>query len=182
MSQRIEPRTKQRRCVIRAARLRAVRARGLVAVEAAFVLPVVLIALIGVWEVGRLVEITAIVNSAARQGGRLAAGGTSNGTNVTVSMVQQTVQSYLTAAGLPSAAANGAQVQVLNQSSHTWTDPCNAISLDPFTVTVVIPSGAAFNSLRWTLLSLTGVTQISGQSEWVSANDSQVTVSTALPF
>jgi Flp pilus assembly protein TadG len=163
-------------------RLRRRTLRGIVAVEAAFVLPVVLTILLGVWEVGRLVQITAIVNSAARQGGRIASAGVSNNANVTVAMVQQTVQSYLTTAGLPSAAVNGAQIQVVNLSSHTWTDPCNATSLDPFLVTVVIPSGTPFNSLRWTLLSLTGVTQIAGQSQWVSANDSQVTVSTTIPY
>jgi Flp pilus assembly protein TadG len=163
-------------------RLRRRALPGIVAVEAAIILPVVLTLLLGVWEVGRLVQITAIVNSAARQGGRIAASGVSNGTNVTVATVQQTVQGYMTAAGLPSAAVNGAQIQVVNLSSHNWTDPCNATSLDPFKITVVIPSGTAFNSLRWTLLSLTGVTQIAGQAQWVSANDSQVTVSTTIPY
>ncbi len=163
-------------------RLRRRALRGVVAVEAAIILPVILSLLLGVWEVGRLVQITAIVNSAARQGGRIASAGVSNGTNVTVAVVQQTVQSYLTTAGLPSTAVNGAQIQVVNLSSHTWTDPCNATSLDAFKVTVVIPSGAPFNSLRWTLLSLTGVTQIAAQSQWVSANDSQVTVSTTIPY
>ena len=166
----------------RGTRLRRVMPRGIVAVEAAFVLPVSLILLLGVWEVGRLVQVTAILNSAARQGGRMAAGGSSNGTSVTVAMVQQTVQGYMTAAGLPSAAVTGAQISLVNLSAHSWTNPCDATSLDPFKVTVTIPAGTAFSSLRWTLLSLTGVTTVSGQSEWVSANDAEVTVSTTLPY
>jgi Flp pilus assembly protein TadG len=156
--------------------------RGTVAVEAAFVLPVLLTVMIGVWEVGRLVEVSTLLNSAARQGCRMAAGGVNNGTPVTVTMVQQEIQTYLTAAGLPSTAVSGAQIQLVNLSNHSWSDPCDATPLDPFLVTIVIPSGAPFNSLRWTLLSLTGVNQIKGQSQWVSANDSSVVVNTQLPF
>jgi len=63
----------------------------------------------------------------------------------------------------------------------------NAIALPPqpldrFAVTVTIPSGAAFNSLRWVASSLTGINQISATVEWLSANDTKVTVNTTLPF
>lgn len=119
---------------------------------------------------------------AAREGARLAAGGSNNTTPVTVAMVQQAVKDYLTAAAFPGAAVSGAQVQVVNQSSHPWTDPGDAQPGDPFLVTVTIPPGDAFNSLRWVTSSITGINQLSVQVEWFSARDSQVVVESQLPF
>jgi hypothetical protein len=92
------------------------------------------------------------------------------------------VQNYLTAAGLPSAAVSGAQISVTNLSTDTWTDPCNALPLDPFSVTVTIPSGTALNSLFWGPGFIPGVNQLSATVTWLSANDSQVVVNTTLPF
>jgi Flp pilus assembly protein TadG len=152
------------------------------AVEAAVVLPIIVLLLMGLWEVGRLVDLSMTVQDAARRGARMAAGGVSGGTNVTVSMVQTTVQNYLQAAGFPSAAYSAAQVTVTNLSSHSWTDPWQAQPLDQFSVTVTIPSGAPFNSLTWVPSKLTGVSQISAQVEWLSNNDTTVTVSTQLPY
>src|SRR5437016_2897541 len=42
------------------------------AVELAFMMPFLLILLLGVWEVGRLIEVQQILNDAAREGARLA--------------------------------------------------------------------------------------------------------------
>ncbi len=81
------------------------------AVEAAIVMPLVLVLLFGIWEVGRFVLVGQTLNTAAREGARLAAGGYTNGTPVTAAMVQTAVQNYLTAAGFPAAAVNGAQVR-----------------------------------------------------------------------
>jgi len=156
--------------------------RGSVTVEAALMLPLILTLMLGVWEIGRAIELTATLNAAAREGARMAAGGVNNGTPVTVAMVQTEVQNYLTAAGFPSAAVNGAQIQVINESSHTWTDPGSAQPLDRFAVTVTIPSGAAFKSLSWVAGTLTGINQLSATVEWLSANDTKVTVNTTLPF
>jgi Flp pilus assembly protein TadG len=156
--------------------------RGVVAVEAALVLTFVVPIMLGVWEVGRMVEMSRILQDAASEGARIAAGGYSNGTTVTVAVVQTTVQNYLTAAGFPSAAVSGAQISVTNLSSDPWTDPCNALPLDPFSVTVTIPSGAAFNSLFWITGTFTGIGQLSATVNWVSANDAQAVVSTTLPF
>jgi len=151
-------------------------------VEAAIVLPFFLTIMVGVWEVGRLIQVSMVLNEAAREGARLAAGGTSNATDATVALVQQRVRAHLTSAGFPDAAVNGAVITVQNLSSHTWTDPCDALPLDPFSVTVTIPAGTAFESLRWVLQSITGVTQMSATTEWFSANDSEVTVNATLPL
>ena len=81
------------------------RRRGVVAVEAAVTLPVLIIVMFGMWEVGRLIQVNQVVNNAAREGARLAAGGYVDGTPVTVTMVQQAVRDYLSASGLPTAAS-----------------------------------------------------------------------------
>ena len=49
--------------------------RGSAAVEAAVVMPVIVTMLLGMLEVGRLVEVQEIMNNAAREGARQAAGG-----------------------------------------------------------------------------------------------------------
>lgn len=157
--------------------------RGTAVVEAAVILPLLLTMMLGVWEVGRMIQICQILDNAAREGCRLAAGGYVNGTAVTASMVQTEVQNYLTAAGLPSTAVNGAQITLTCLATTTWTDPYEAQPLDPFSVTVTIPAGAPFNSLRWNLLNkITSVTQLSQTVYWQSANNSQVTVNMTLPY
>jgi len=158
------------------------RSRGIVAVEAAVVLPVFLLILVGVWEVGRLIQVSIVLNEAAREGARLAAGGASNTTPATLALVKQRVQDCLKGEGFPDDAVNGALVTVKNPAN-SWTDPCDALPLDPFSVTVTIPSGPAFDSLQWILSSVTGVTQLSATVQWLSANDLKVpTVDDSLPF
>jgi Flp pilus assembly protein TadG len=153
--------------------------RAAVAVEAAVVLPMVVLLMAGIWEVGRMIEMSRTMQDAVRQGARLAAGGVSQGTPVTRSMVQTEVQNYLTAAGIPSAVANGATVTLSTTCS--WTDPCNANPLDPFTVSATI-SGTGFTSLYWVPSNITGVSQLSATVNWMSNNDAEVVVSTQLPY
>ncbi len=168
---------------VRRRRYRLPLRRGIAVVEAAFILPIVLILMMGVWEVGRMIQVSQILDNAAREGARVAAGGYINSVPVTVSTVQTEVTNYLTAAGLPTTAVNGAQITLTCLATPTWTDPYSALPLDPFTVTVTIPAGAPFNSLRWNLLNrITSVTQLSATVYWQSANNSQVVVSTTLPY
>jgi Flp pilus assembly protein TadG len=156
--------------------------RGMVVVEAAFVLPIMLILMLGIWEVGRLIQINQIVINAAREGARFAAGGYTNGTPVTATMVQQAVQDYMTAAGMPAAAVSGSQVSLICQATPSWTNPCDALPLDQFQVKVVIPAGTAFNSLRWTPAKLTSTSQMTVTVNWQSLNNSKIVVSATLPL
>jgi Flp pilus assembly protein TadG len=156
--------------------------RGAAAVEAAVCLPVIVLLMLGMWEVGRIAQMSRIVRDAAREGARVAAGGANNGTTVTVATVQTAVQNYMTSAGMPATAVNGATITVTNLSGNTWTDPGNALPLDHFRVTVTIPAGAAFNSLQLVTSSLSGVTQLQEAVDWLSANDAQVVVNTQLPY
>jgi Flp pilus assembly protein TadG len=142
-----------------------------------------LILMFGIWEVGRMVQVNQILYNAAREAARLAAGGSNAGTSVTAAMVQQAAKDYMTAAGLPTAAVSNATVTLTCLATPSWTDPSAALPLDKFQVTVTIPPGAAFNSLRWSMVTqLTSVTQLSVTVDWQSLNNSQVVVSTTLPF
>ncbi len=155
--------------------------RGAVAVEAAICMPLLVAMMLAMWQIGQIAEMSRIVKDAAREGARVAAGGSNNGTAVTVANVQTAVQNFLTAAGMPSTAVSGAIITVTNLSSHSWTDPGNAVPLDQFSVTVTIPAGAPFNSLQFIGASMCGVTQLQESVNWLSANDTQLTVNTTLP-
>jgi hypothetical protein len=137
--------------------------------------------MLAMWQIGQIAAMSRIVKDAAREGARVAAGGANNGTPVTVANVQSAVQNFLTAAGMPSTAVNGAIISVADLAADSWTDPGNALPLDQFSVTVTIPSGAPFNSLQFIGAQMCGVTQLQETVDWLSANDTQLTVSTTLP-
>jgi Flp pilus assembly protein TadG len=156
--------------------------RGAVIVEAAVILPVLLIMMLGIWEVGRIIQLQQIISNSAREGARLAAAGKLNGTDITVAMVQQTVRDYLTTSNFPTTAVSGAVISV-TPISGSWTEPSQATPLDLFRVSVQIPAGAPFESLRWSFLGkLTPVNSITGNAVWRSLNNTEVTVNTALPY
>jgi Flp pilus assembly protein TadG len=157
--------------------------RGAVAVEAAIVLPILLIMMLGIWEVGRMIQVQQILVNSAREGARLAAGGYVNSTPVTKPMVQQAVRDYLQASGLPSAAVSGAQIDMTCLVSPGWVNPSDALPLDKFQVSVKIPAGAAFESLRWSFVArLTSKTEMEAIVDWVSLNNVEISISTQLPL
>ena len=157
--------------------------RGIVATEAAVVMPFLIITMFGMWEVGRLIQVNQVVVNSAREGARLAAGAYVNGTPVTNAMVQQAVRDYMRASGLPAAAYNGATITLTCLASPSWVNPSDALPLDRFTVQVTIPTGAAFNSMLWSLVTrLSSVNQMSVTVSWVSCTDAKIAVSTQLPY
>jgi Flp pilus assembly protein TadG len=156
---------------------------GAVSVEAAVVMPVLIIVMYGVWEVGRLIQVKQIMTNAAREGARTASGAYVDGTPVSTSTVQTAVRDYMRTAGLPLAAVNGAQIELLNQSGNAWTHPSDAQPLDPFQVLVTIPQGAAFESLKLGAFNrLTNVRQIAVAVNWQSASDSLIVIGNQLPY
>jgi Flp pilus assembly protein TadG len=111
------------------------------AVEAALLLPLALMLMLGIWEIGRMVQVGQILSTAAREGGRAA----SNGQN-TNSQVQQIVLNYLQNAGLPSTLAT----VTVNDLTNPGTDCTVAIELDQLKVTVSLP----FKAVRWSAATL----------------------------
>lgn len=157
--------------------------RGAVSVEAAVVLPVLIIMMYGVWEVGRLTQVKQVMTNAAREGARTASGAYVDGVPVSLTTVQTSVRDYLRTAGFPTAAVNGAQIQLLNMSGNAWTHPSDAQPLDPFQVVVTIPEGDPFESLKLGAFNrLTNVRQIAVSVSWQSASDSLIVIDSQLPF
>lgn len=104
-------------------------------------LPLALMLMLGTWEVGRMVEVSQILNNAVREGGRSASSG-----QYTNSQVQQTVSNYLMNAGLPSTLATVTVTDLTNPGA----DCKAATEMDQLQITVSIP----FSVVRWSAATL----------------------------
>jgi Flp pilus assembly protein TadG len=133
--------------------------RGVAAVECALLLPLILYLLLGLWEVGRMIEINQALSNAAREGARQASTGLYNS-----AQIQTVVTNYLTNANVPT---THAVVTVADLTS--GGDPTTANQLDALQVTVSIP----FNDVRWIALSLvsTPSTTLSANATWYCVKD-----------
>jgi Flp pilus assembly protein TadG len=134
--------------------------RAVAAVEFAMILPVILTLLLGIWEVGRMIEIQQILYNAAREGGRQAASG-----ELTNAQVQDAVTDSLQTSGVP---VNNVVVTVKDLDTPA-NDVSNANYLDRIQITVTIPIA----DIRWSLISLVttpGQLMVS-QVEWVTMVD-----------
>src|SRR5262245_53357546 len=105
------------------------RRPGVAAVELAVVLPFLVFLLLGVWEVGRMVEVKQLLVNAAREGGRQA-----STCNKTISQVQDDVVNYLIRNGIKS--VKNSDVTVVNLTNASRNDPTTANQLDHYRVTV----------------------------------------------
>ncbi len=145
--------------------------RGSAAVEMAFLLPVVVPLLLGIWEVGRLVEVQQLLSNAVREGGRQISTG-----NRTVDEIKGDVVNYLKHNGIE---AKKEDVTVVNLTDSSRSDPTKANQLDEFQVSVTIP----FNSVRWILLDqITNVESLSSSTNWFSMKDVPITVNSDIPL
>jgi Flp pilus assembly protein TadG len=93
------------------------RRQGVAAVEFALLLPFIMILLLGIWEVGRLINADEMVNNAAREGARQASTGLRTNAQV-VAEVQYYLYQAMVGQGMPAA---GAQ-QVVNDAIITVQD------------------------------------------------------------
>lgn len=159
--------------------------RGVAAVEFAVVAPVLFTLMLGVWEVGRLIQITALVQNATREGARLASQGqiinlTGNYTQVQVNTgspnVVTTVQNYLTAAGLSNTSGLSVTFQFIDGDT-AKTQPYQGSKGQRFRVTTTIP----FSNFKWTVLSVVGASQVSASVDWVSMADAPFVLDTSIP-
>jgi Flp pilus assembly protein TadG len=136
---------------------------GTAAVELAVVAPFVIILLVGLLEVGRIVQMNQIISNAAREGARKA----STGVN-TYSDVQTTVANYLTRAGITNQTGLVVNVVDVTQSNAGPTfNPSTAVYLDQLQVTVTLP----YANVQ--LAPLPGFSNyvISAQAIWFSNQD-----------
>ncbi len=147
------------------------RRHGSACIEFAVVLLFVVPLLLGVWEVGRLVEVEQHLNNAVREGARQA-----STANVNTAGVQQVVVNYLNANGIPCSTSN---VTVTNKTSSSRNDPTTANQLDQIEVSVSIP----FNNVRWVLLNqITPVQNLTASTEFYSMRDVPLSINTTIPL
>lgn len=135
---------------------------GAAAVELALLVAFLLIPLLlGVLEVGRLIDIQQILSNAAREGARQAATGL-----VKTDEVEQVVYTYLTNSGI---AIDNVSVQVSNCTR--GGDVANAEQLDQLHVSVVLP----FANVRWIALDYftAADSTLTAEAYWFSLKDKE---------
>ncbi|MFO0936206.1 MAG: TadE/TadG family type IV pilus assembly protein [Gemmataceae bacterium] len=164
---------------------------GTAAVEFAVVLTFILApTLIGVWEVGRLVQVQQIVSNSAREGARLAAQAVTIGSDGSRTQIQtsagtpnvtRVVYQYLVLNGLsglqPSDVTTTFQFLTGSQAGNTNADPYLGSKGDQFQVTVTIP----YSKVGWTTIGLVNPQTISFTVNWTMLVDDPFTINSALP-
>lgn len=156
----------------------SIRRSGSAAVEFAVVLPLLMVLLTGIWEYGRMVQVTQILSNAAREGARQAATG-----NKTAAQVDTAVKNYLISAGITN--TTGYTVTVYNlrlspdpQSGDPSDDPTQSLQMDQLRVNVTLP----FNNVRWIFLnSISSVSTLSATADWFCMKDQPLVVDSQMP-
>lgn len=163
------------------------RRRGAAIVEAAFFIPLLLALLTGLWQVGRIIQVSELLNNAAREGARLASqsqiiapvgGFTYICTSSGIPNVQDTVREYLFNAGVVDATTvNDVTVTFKFTSGDTTrTDPYQGTIGDTFQVTATLP----LQDINWTPFSMAGY-NLQAQVTWSILVDGAFTVNTTIP-
>lgn len=167
------------------------RRRGVAAVEMAFVTMLFIVPmLIGVWEIGRLIQVQQIVSNSAREGARLAGQAytvSATGTPLQIRVntgspcVKDQVYQYLIGAGLTNLTYADVQVEFLftqpNSVGVTPTEPYLGDKNQPFTVKVTIP----WAKVRWVNLGILNPQYVTFTVSWRMLIDDKFTVNETLP-
>jgi Flp pilus assembly protein TadG len=149
---------------------------GAAAVEFAAVMPLLVLLLVGIWEVGRIVDMAEIANNAAREGARQASTGEKPVGPDTVDSVERSVKDYLRNAGVTD--TSGVTVTFTNLTQPAQTDPRDATQGDRLRLTVSVP----IDSNRWSSLSrITTGSNLVSTVEWRCMVDIPVAVDPILP-
>lgn len=134
------------------------RVRGTATVECAIALPLLVLILMGVMEVGRLVEVHQVIAAAGAVGGRQASLGTQSN-----AQVRQAVLDYLATAGI---ATPNATVTV-NDLTTPGVDAAHAAQMDVMEIFVSVPA----KDVSWLASSffVDPNQAVGGYSRWISA-------------
>lgn len=168
------------------------RRSAVAAVELAVVAAFLLVPLIiGVWEVGRLVQVQQLVSNSAREGARLASQGytvnaSGTPTEVTVASgpvnITDAVYQFLLAAGLTNLQKSDIQVDFAftapNSGGTTPAEPYLGEKGQPFRVTVTIKSWA---KVRWIDMGILRPADVTFTANWQMLVDDKFTVNQTLP-
>jgi Flp pilus assembly protein TadG len=183
-------------------RVKRVCRHGAAAVEFAFCLPVIVTALLGLWEVGRVAQVSNVMWNGAREAARESSLGQDN-----LQTVANNTLSYLQAA-LPTGFGQGHTTTMQNPTislpanttgytcwdntanqelftitftdftSPTTNDPTAMSRLDHYQIGIQVP----YTSIGWTALAqITGVNRIYVTVDWACMRDTPFQVSPILP-
>jgi Flp pilus assembly protein TadG len=145
--------------------------QGVAAVEFAVCLPFILVMLVGLWEVGRMVEVQQLLNNSVREGGRQA-----STASIDAAAVKQYVVNYLKTNGIN--AVSTSDVTVTNVTTGSAYDNTTVVQMDRLHIAVSIP----FDSVRWVMLNkITNVTTLNASAEWYSMRDIPIEVTSTIP-
>ena len=172
------------------ARLRSKSRTGVAAVEFAVVMSLVLVpTLIGVWEVGRLVQVQQIVANAAREGARLASQAvtiSSEGVRTEIRVdsgtpnLNRVIYQYLVLNGLPELTEADITTNFVfvsgSLSGVAGAHPFQGKKGDQYRVTVTIP----FNRVRWVNLGIVNPATVSFSVNWTMLVDDPFTIDPTL--
>lgn len=163
------------------------RRRGVAVVELAVVLPLLLLVLIGIWELGRIINVQITLNDAAREAARLGAQANmvntfGNYTQVRFGTgapdIDGTVRAYLRAAGITNQTGLVIEFQFVEPAvSAPDADPYTGVKNQRFRVRIQLP----YDNVRWTTLSLINPTTLTAETYWQCLVDDPFTVNTTLP-
>lgn len=154
--------------------------RGTAIVEFAVTLPLVMMLLLGVWEIGRMVEVQQMLTNAAREGGRQASTGIR-----TTAQVQQSVLQYLQTNNLDT---TGVTPTIANLTNAARTKLVNSSPPDPTIDTqrgdwLQITATLPYQNVRWSPSNyfVTSSTTLTGTAVWMCMKDATLVVDTTLP-
>lgn len=144
--------------------------RGVVLIEFVVVFPLLWFMIVGIWEMGRLIDANQIMANACREAGRQASTG-----KKTPAEIQQTVDVYLKQAGFKT---TGLVVTVTNMTASARADPSEANQLDRFRVTASLPVA----NIRYLPFNVFGKSStVQAMTEWYSMRDIPIMISTTIP-
>ena len=169
------------------------RRRGVAAVEFAVVLPLLMLLLVGIWELGRIIHVQILLNSAARDGARLAAQANIVSTsgaytqihfNTGTPNVDATIRAYLQAAGITDLTGLVIELQFMEPAvsggampTDPAADPFTGVKNQRFRVRITIP----YANVRWTTMTLINPTTLTAEAYWQCLVDDPFTVNTTMP-
>ena len=176
--------------------------RGLAATEFAVSMPVIVLLMAGLWEVGRIVEVQQVMWNSAREASRDASLGQDNLQAVANNLLNYLQGAEPTAFGTGHATSMIAPVVSLPANTTGYTCWDNTANRELFTLTftdmsntnVTDPTGmsqldvyqigvqAPYSSFRWSPLpQITGMNRVSVAVVWVSMVDSPFEIANSLP-
>lgn len=175
--------------IVRTLRSRVQPRRGVAVVEMAFIMPLLLLLIVGVWEIGRLVQLQQIMNGAARDGARIASQANiisttddytqiMKGSGTSDPNVTDTVRAYLYGAGFTTAQLQSLTVTFEFLDGDTsLTEPYQGVKNQRFRVKVSMN----YSDVRWTTLTLINPQTIGAECVWQMMVDDPFTLSPTLP-